>query len=143
METFLEAGELSPEQLAEGLSAGVAAGALFPVCFTSSTSMAGVGALAATISRLCPNPSVRGERSSADGETTRPCADDAPVSVQIFDYRGRMVRTLVEAEMQDPGLKQVPWDGRREDGTRVSSGVYFYRIQAGETVVSNKMVVLP
>ena len=68
---------------------------------------------------------------------------DATVTVQIFDYRGRIVRTLVEGEEQLAGLREIPWNGRDEDGKRVSSGVYFYRIQAGESAVARKMVVLP
>jgi hypothetical protein len=38
---------------------------------------------------------------------------------------------------------EIPWDGTDSDGRRVSSGVYFYRIQAGEQATSRKMVVLP
>jgi hypothetical protein len=70
---------------------------------------------------------------------------DAParVTVQVFDYRGRLVRTLVAGEELEPGPRQVAWDGRDDDGKRVSSGVYFYRILAGTGAVARKMVLLP
>ncbi len=84
MEAFLEAGALNDQQLREGLAAAMAKGELYPVCFTSATGMVGAGALAATIAALCPAPTARGERSSVDGESSRPCSDDAPVSVQVF-----------------------------------------------------------
>jgi hypothetical protein len=37
----------------------------------------------------------------------------------------------------------VEWSGRDDDGNRVSSGVYFYRVQAGIEAISRKMVLLP
>jgi len=65
------------------------------------------------------------------------------VTVQVFDYRGRLVRTLAEGEEQDPGVRSLPWDGRDEDGRPVSAGVYFFRVQAGPEAASGKMVLLP
>jgi elongation factor G len=103
MEAFLEAGELSDEQLREGLAAAMAKGELYPICYTSSTSVAGVGALAATISAICPDPSSRGERLSADGESSRPCADDAPISLQVF-------KTLIDPFAGHLSLARV-WSG--------------------------------
>jgi hypothetical protein len=67
----------------------------------------------------------------------------AAVSVQVFDYRGRLVRTLIEEQSQSAGSQEVPWDGRDADGRRVSSGVYFFRVQAGIHSTSRKMVLLP
>lgn len=67
----------------------------------------------------------------------------AAVTLQVFDYRGRLVRTLLEDREQAAGLQQVSWDARDEDGQRVSSGVYFFRIFAGSSALSRKMVVLP
>jgi hypothetical protein len=69
--------------------------------------------------------------------------EPATVTVQVFDYRGRLVRSLMERESALPGRLEIPWDGTDTDGRRVSSGVYFYRIQAGTQSTSRKMVVLP
>jgi len=63
------------------------------------------------------------------------------VHIKIYDLRGRLVRVLVE-EGQLPGSFAVRWDGRDEQGQAVSSGVYFYRIEAGSFKLSRKMILL-
>ena len=103
MEKFLEAGELSDEDLSAGLAKGVAAGSLHPIAFCSATSMAGVGALAAAVGALCPAPSARGERSGRDGESKRACSDDQPISVQVF-------KTLIDPFAGHLSLARV-WSG--------------------------------
>ncbi len=60
----------------------------------------------------------------------------ADVTVEIYDILGRRVETLVEGEQQ-AGHHQVVWDA-----SEISSGMYFYRIQAGEFVESKKMLLL-
>jgi ligand-binding sensor domain-containing protein len=63
------------------------------------------------------------------------------VSLKLYDIRGRQICTLVD-ELRDAGVYNVFWDGTDEVGRRVSSGVYFYRIQAGDFVQTRKMVLL-
>ncbi len=63
------------------------------------------------------------------------------VELSVYNLRGQVVRTLVR-ETKVPGQYSVNWDGTDEGGRRVSSGVYFYRIQAGEYRATRKMVVL-
>jgi methionine-rich copper-binding protein CopC len=41
-----------------------------------------------------------------------------------------------------PGTYSVGWDGCREDGERVSSGVYFYRIESNDDVETRQMMFL-
>ena len=55
--------------------------------------------------------------------------------------RGQLVRTLVD-ETKSEGSYQIQWDGADNYGRRVSSGVYFYRIKAGEFSKTRKMVIL-
>jgi len=55
--------------------------------------------------------------------------------------RGSLVRTLVDAR-REPGSYSEVWDGRAEDGAELPSGVYFYRLEAGEFVATRKMVLL-
>ena len=38
--------------------------------------------------------------------------------------------------------KAIYWDGRTQDGEQVSSGTYFYQIEAGDYTETRKMVVL-
>ncbi|KPJ58903.1 MAG: hypothetical protein AMJ46_13320 [Latescibacteria bacterium DG_63] len=63
------------------------------------------------------------------------------VSLRVFDVRGSLVRTLVDAH-REPGSYSELWDGRAEDGSELPSGVYFYRLEAGEFVATRKMVLL-
>ena len=57
-------------------------------------------------------------------------AQESVVRLEVFDVIGQRVRVLV-GKQQPAGTHQVLWDGRGESGERVSSGVYFCRLQAG------------
>jgi flagellar hook assembly protein FlgD len=53
------------------------------------------------------------------------------------------VRTLVDGvQSADAGALQATWDGRADNGAAVSSGVYFYRLEAGGTIETRRMVLL-
>jgi hypothetical protein len=45
-------------------------------------------------------------------------------------------------EYQPAGNKTVIWDGRDEEGELVASGVYLYRLQAGESSAVKKMLLV-
>ncbi|MGD8395605.1 MAG: FG-GAP-like repeat-containing protein, partial [Candidatus Eiseniibacteriota bacterium] len=62
------------------------------------------------------------------------------VHLSVYDVQGRLLRVLVD-EVQEAGRHTVAWDGRREHGDTVSSGVYFARLEAGEQTLSHKLVV--
>jgi hypothetical protein len=59
----------------------------------------------------------------------------------VYDVGGRLVRTLVQKTLP-AGMHRVIWDGRDLDGRRVTSGVYFYRLEAGAFVQVKRMVLL-
>jgi hypothetical protein len=63
------------------------------------------------------------------------------VKIQIFNVLGQKVRNLVEEE-QEPGYQTIYWDGKDDGGVEVSSGVYFYKIEAGSFVKAKKMTLL-
>jgi hypothetical protein len=63
------------------------------------------------------------------------------VSLVVYDVRGARVRTLVQGE-KAAGRYRADWDGRDDNGTPVSSGVYFYRMSTGAFAASRKMVLL-
>lgn len=63
------------------------------------------------------------------------------VTLQIFNTVGQEVRTLID-ETQSPGAYQVRWDGRNTLGQVLPSGIYFYRLQAGEFVQIRKMTLV-
>ncbi len=63
------------------------------------------------------------------------------VKLEIFNVRGQKVKTLLNQDMV-AGTHSVIWDGRNEDGKNVASGIYFYRLKAGEYRVTKKMLIL-
>ncbi len=70
-----------------------------------------------------------------------PEGKEAQVVLNVYNMRGQLVRTLVD-EVKSEGSYQVQWDGADNFGRRVSSGVYFYRIKAGDFSQTRKMVIL-
>ncbi|GEM_PF-1159531 len=63
------------------------------------------------------------------------------IAIQIFNILGQKVRTI-ERGIYDAGRYSVVWDGKSENGARIASGVYFYRLLAGEYASTKKMVML-
>jgi len=63
------------------------------------------------------------------------------VSINIYNTRGELVKTLVN-QVMDAGDHQATWNGLDRRGTPVSSGVYLYRVEANDKVITNKMVMV-
>lgn len=51
------------------------------------------------------------------------------------------MKTLVDEE-QAPGYYSVVWDGKDQSGGEVGTGIYFYRLSAGEFTAVKKMILL-
>jgi hypothetical protein len=64
-----------------------------------------------------------------------------PTTLKIYNVLGEVVRTLVD-EPKSPGVYYEVWDGRDDRGNQVASGIYFYRLRAGEFNETKKMVML-
>ena len=67
--------------------------------------------------------------------------ESANVLVKIYNLQGRWVRTLVN-ENKEAGFHEIVWDARDEAGKDVSSGLYLYRIQAGDFTDVKKLMLL-
>jgi len=67
--------------------------------------------------------------------------EDNRVRLAVYDLLGRKVTTLVN-EYKPAGRYTVTWDGTNQYGLQMSTGVYFYRIEAGEYSEVRKMVFL-
>ena len=70
----------------------------------------------------------------------------ADVSLSIYNVSGQLVRTM-ELGYQSAGLyanrsDAIYWDGRNNHGEQVASGVYVYRLTAGEYSASRRMVIV-
>ena len=64
----------------------------------------------------------------------------ARLTLKVFDLQGRLVRILVD-KVPGAGTHSVFWDGTDEAGKKVASGVYLYRLQAGEQAQTRKLLV--
>ncbi len=68
-------------------------------------------------------------------------ARDEQVRLSIFDVDGSLVRVLVDGT-QTAGQQTAVWDGRDANGRLLSSGTYFYRVEAGNESSTHKMVMV-
>ena len=95
----------------------------------------GPGALPPTLHQNHPNPfnpvtAIRFEVARA-----------GKVTLEVYDATGALVVGLLDAP-KEAGLHTVTWDGRNRSGHEVPSGVYFYRLQSGDTELTRKMILL-
>jgi hypothetical protein len=81
------------------------------------------------------NPST-GIRYTVGGRQTH-----TPTLLRIYNVLGQRVRTLVDEEKK-PGQYRVIWDGKDDNHSDVSSGIYFCVLEIGESRDTKKMVLI-
>ncbi len=105
----------------------------------SITALSGVSDQAAPPARptLLPN-----SPNPFGGATLIPfgLSSSAAVRLNIVTPSGRLVRRLLDRELES-GWHEISWDGTSDDGRPVAAGVYFYRFEAGETVLTRRMIL--
>jgi hypothetical protein len=79
-----------------------------------------------------PETTIRFEVGTASGST---------VALDIYNVLGQHVRQLARTELS-AGSYDVVWDGTDNNGRRVASGLYLYRLRVGEEIETKKMVLL-
>lgn len=62
--------------------------------------------------------------------------------VRLYDISGRLVRTLADLANAAPGNHEIHIDGRADNGSPLSSGTYFYRIEAAEGQETGRVSLL-
>ena len=67
--------------------------------------------------------------------------EPARVKVEIYNILGEKIVTLVDEKLS-AGYKIVEWDGKDNQGNEVSTGIYFYKLKAGDFTQTKKMVLL-
>jgi glucose/arabinose dehydrogenase len=72
-------------------------------------------------------------------EATSPEA--ARGAVDVVDAAGRRVRTLLE-EQTWSGSRMIAWDGKNDQGTNAPSGVYWIRFRTGDSVLTQRAVLV-
>ena len=68
-------------------------------------------------------------------------AEDCHVTIKIFNILGQEIRTLVN-ENKKAGTHEIFWDGLNDIGNAVTSGVYFYKIEASNFMKIKKTVLM-
>jgi lysophospholipase L1-like esterase len=63
------------------------------------------------------------------------------ISLKIYNIMGQEVRTLVD-EVKEAGYHSVIWNGLDNNGTPITSGIYYYRMVTDSHVEVKKMVLL-
>jgi|GEM_PF-1656615 len=63
------------------------------------------------------------------------------VLLRLYDITGRLVKTLVDG-IQKPGHYTVEWDGTDTEGKKLSVGIYFYRLDAGNFRAIKKLILV-
>ena len=66
---------------------------------------------------------------------------DGPVKIEVFNAAGQRLSSLVDEALRAGTYKTV-WDGLDPNGMQVSSGIYLYRMQAGDFVATRSMTLL-
>ena len=66
----------------------------------------------------------------------------SPVTILIFDPRGRLVRRIQSSRPSDVGYHEVLLEARSSDGAPLPSGTYFYRIDAPEGRTTGRWIVI-
>jgi hypothetical protein len=71
--------------------------------------------------------------------------EDSNVSINIYNIKGAVVRTLVDGEM-NKAYHEIIWDSKDNAGKQVGSGLYFYKMisegNSGEYTSTKKMILL-
>ena len=102
----------------------------------STVAVAEPPALSFALRQIAPNPFHA--RTTIRFELPR----RSPVRVRVFDVTGRLVRTLLDGTLMEPGRHEVVWDGRADGGRGVGSGLYFCRLEAGPFTTAKRMVLV-
>ena len=118
--------------------------------FTDPTSLKGILFLEQLLAALLPRETtlLPNYPNPFNPETWIPyrLAEDAFVTLTIYDQNGQVVRTLDVghriAAFYETRSKAIYWDGRNEFGEQVASGVYFYHLSAGDYSATRKMLIL-
>ena len=83
---------------------------------------------------IFPNPVM------SAGEIRLAIPSNDHVAVKIYDVKGKYVETLLDKQVQ-AGEHQITWEGRNREGRRVTSGIYFVRVETTRGSLTKKMVL--
>uniref|UniRef100_A0A832G7U7 LamG domain-containing protein n=1 Tax=Ignavibacterium album TaxID=591197 RepID=A0A832G7U7_9BACT len=88
-----------------------------------------------------PTVILSSSKDDNSGVTLRQAQSDVKVSLKVFDILGNEIATLVN-EYKPAGSYEVEFSVAQVSRPEISSGIYFYQLQAGEYIQTRKMVLL-
>jgi len=91
--------------------------------------------VAFALKQNAPNPFRGGTAIAFDLPT------QAHAVLDVYNVAGRKVASVIDGELPT-GRHTVTWDGVDSAGQKVSAGIYFYRLTAGENESTRKMILL-
>ncbi len=68
--------------------------------------------------------------------------DDAHVKLTVYNTRGQLVKTLLDEERTAGDGHSVTWNGTDENNNSCGSGIYFYKLETGNSTITRKMMML-
>ena len=99
--------------------------------------MASALGIVPSLSQNVPNPAHAGERVSIKFSI----AKEGMARLEVFDLAGRRVTTL-QNSFHSEGNYSANWDGKDERGIPISPGVYFYRLESADGLLSRKLLIM-
>ncbi len=84
-----------------------------------------------------PNPFK--EQTTIDFEIRK---NNIPVSILIYDYKGQVVNKIIENKTYNKGNYSIIWKGDDYCGTKVPSGIYFYKLLSDNQMQVKKAIVV-
>ncbi|MCF7919440.1 MAG: agmatine deiminase family protein [Candidatus Cloacimonetes bacterium] len=63
------------------------------------------------------------------------------VTIAIYNFRGQKVADIFTGSME-AGVHNINWQGTSYSGEQITSGIYFYLVQAGNEVLTEKFILL-
>ena len=68
--------------------------------------------------------------------------NDELVSLNIYDIQGRLVSSLIDNSFYSAGSYKMNWDGKNQYGTQIPSGMYLYKLESANQIITRKMVLM-
>jgi hypothetical protein len=66
-------------------------------------------------------------------------SERSDVALQIYNARGRRIRTLIDSR-REPGVYEIIWNGRDDDGRELPAGLYVGRLNTGRATRVVKII---
>ena len=108
------------------------------VTYPNAPTAVAIDAVLPRVLRLWPNyPNPFNNATAIRFEVPR----EGAVELVVYNLMGQRVAVLVAKELA-AGAHRVTWDGRDESGRELASGMYLYRLRAGERKQTRKLLLL-